>query len=153
MASSRRSLFPGILLIVLGILFLLPNFIELRTRQLWPAFILAPGLAFFFMYSRERSNYGLLMPAAILTMIGAMFFSITFGIASMRTLWPLFIMAPGIGFLLMYLLGKREKGLLIPAGILNALGLIFLLGVSDYDYLWPVILILIGLMFLLSGKR
>jgi len=153
MAPSRKSVFPGILLIVLGIVFLLPNFTDLRARELWPVFILAPGVAFFFMYSRERSNYGLLMPAAILTVISVMFFSMTLGWASMQTIWPLFIMAPGIGFLLMYLLGKREKGLLIPAGILNALGLIFLLGVSDYDYLWPVILIVVGLVFLLSARN
>lgn len=153
MASDKRSLFPGIMLIILGVVFLLPNFTHLEARDLWPAFLVGPGLVFFGMYARDRANYGLLMPATILTVVGGMFFAIIFGWATMNSLWPLFIMAPGLGLLMMYLLGKREKGLLIPAGILIGISLVFLIGTSHYEYLWPVVLIAIGILLLLNSRR
>ncbi|MDH3252452.1 MAG: DUF5668 domain-containing protein [Ignavibacteria bacterium] len=153
MPSDKKSLFPGVMLIILGIVFLLPNVIDLHARDLWPAFLVGPGLVFFVMYARDRANYGLLMPATILTVVGGMFFAIIFGWTSMDTLWPLFIMAPGLGLLMMYVLGKREKGLLIPAGILIGISLVFLIGTSNYEYLWPVVLIAVGVLFLLNARR
>jgi LiaF transmembrane domain len=153
MPIDRRSVFPGILLIILGLVFLLPNFLDVRVGDLWPAFLLGPGLIFFFMFSRDRKNYGLLMPATILTVMGLMFFALTLRMTSMDTIWPLFIISPGLGLFLMYLLGKREKGLLIPAGILICVGLVFLIGASHYSYLWPAVLIAIGIIFLFNAKR
>jgi hypothetical protein len=150
---NRRSVFPGILLILLGIVFLLPNFMDIRAGDLWPVFMLGPGLAFFVMFAEDRNNYGLLMPATILTVMGLMFFGLTLRMTSMETIWPLFIMAPGLGLLLMYLLGKREKGLLIPAGILLCIGLVFLIGASQYSYLWPAVLIAVGIILLMNAKR
>jgi hypothetical protein len=115
--------------------------------------LVGPGLVFFGMYANDRANYGLLMPATILTVVGGMFFAIVFGWTIMDALWPLFIMAPGLGLLMMYLLGKREKGLLIPAGILIGISLVFLIGTSNYEYLWPVVLIAIGVLLLLNARR
>jgi hypothetical protein len=71
----------------------------------------------------------------------------------MERLWPFFVMAPGLGFVMMYLFGKRERGLLIPAGILTGLGLIFLLNVNESEYLWPGVLILAGVLFLIKWKK
>jgi hypothetical protein len=150
---DRRSVFPGILLILLGIVFLLPNFMDVRVGDLWPVFLLGPGLAFFIMFTRDKKNYGLLMPATILTVMGLMFFGTTLRMTSMETIWPMFVIAPGLGLFLMYLLGKREKGLLVPAGILICVGLVFLIGVSEYSYLWPAVLIAIGIVLLLNAKR
>ena len=153
MTSPRQSLFPGIALIVLGLIFLLPNFTEVRTRDLWPAFVLGAGLFFFANYFADRTNYGLLMPATVLTVIGSMFFYCVFeGWYNMRSIWPLFIIGPGLGFLLMYRFGKRETGLLIPGGILTGIGTIFLAGFSDSEYLLPAILIGIGALMLFRTK-
>ncbi len=69
----------------------------------------------------------------------------------MRTLWPFFILAPGLGFVLMYLLGPKEQGLLIPGGILLAVGAFFLFGRTNLDYLWPFLLIAAGVSVLVSG--
>ncbi len=154
MAPANRSLLPGIILIVLGIIFFLPNVTDLRGRELWPTFVLALGVVFYILFLADRARYGLLMPATILTVTGLMFFYCVFeGWYMMRDIWPLFIVAPGLGFLLMYFFGKKEQGLLIPGGILIAVGLFFLGGTTEYEYLWPIILIAIGIALLINAKR
>jgi hypothetical protein len=154
MASTKRPLLPGIILIVLGIIFLLPNVTNLRTRELWPIFVLGTGIVFFIAFLYDRPRYGLLMPASILTIVGLMFFYCVFeGWYMMQNIWPFFIIAPGLGFLLMYFFGKKELGLLIPGGILSALGLFFLVGTTEYEYLWPILLIAAGIALLFNAKR
>jgi hypothetical protein len=154
MPPPSRPLFPGIILIVLGVILLLPQFTELRGRDLWPIFVLGTGVAFSIAFAVNRANYGLLMPATIATVYGLMFFYCVFeGWYMMRTLWPVFLIGPGLGFLLMYFLGKREQGLLIPAGILLGLGSIFLLDATEYHSLWPVLLIVAGLAIIFGARR
>ncbi len=154
MAQQQRSLVPGIILIVLGILFLLPRLFHIHLSDLWPVFILGGGVAFYIAFIADRSNYGLLMPGTILTVIGLLFLYCTFeGWYMMETLWPFFIIAPGLGFVLMYLFGKQERGLLIPAGILITIGSFFLLARTEYDYLWPLVLIALGLLLLLAPTK
>jgi hypothetical protein len=152
--QSTRSPLPGIMLIILGVLFLIANFANVHLDALWPVFVLGPGVAFIVMFFRDRNNYGVLMPGTILTIIGLLFFACTvYGWDQMEHLWPLFIMAPGLGFVMMYLFGKHERGLLIPAGILTGLGLVFLLDANESEYLWPGVLILVGLLFLVRWKK
>ena len=152
--SSTRSPIPGIMLIALGVLFLIANLSHYNLESLWPVFVLGPGVAFIVMFFRDRNNYGVLMPGTILTVIGLLFFACTmYGWDQMERLWPLFIMAPGLGFVMMYLFGKHERGLLIPAGILTGLGLVFLMGINESDYLSPAVLILLGLLFLIRWKK
>ncbi len=151
---STRSPLPGIILVVLGVLFLIANFSNVHLDSLWPVFVLGPGIAFIVMFFRERNNYGLLMPGSILTVIGLLFFACTLnGWNEMEHLWPLFIMAPGLGFVMMYLFGKHERGLLIPAVILIGLGLVFLLEATESEYLWPIVLIVAGILFLVRWKK
>jgi hypothetical protein len=63
----------------------------------------------------------------------------------MQYLWPFFLIGPGMGFYLMYFLGEKEKGLLIPAAILVGMGLLFILKFSHILKYWSVILIGTGL--------
>ena len=151
---STRSPLPGIILIVLGVLFLIANLSNVHLDAFWPVFVLGPGVAFIVLFFRDRKEYGLLMPGTILTVIGLLFFACTFtGWDQMQHLWPLFIMAPGVGFVMMYLFGRHERGFLIPAVILIGLGLVFLLDASESEYLWPILLIAAGLLFLIRWKK
>ena len=153
-SAKMKSLFPGVALILLGIIFLLPNFTSLRWQEIWAVFVLAPGIWFFLLFADDRAKVGLLMPASVVTVTGALllYCSLT-GWSSMEDLWPLFIMAPGLGFLLMYLLGKKEPGLLVPAAILLLIGLLFLVRWDFQEYFWPVLLIGIGLFLLLRRGK
>jgi uncharacterized membrane protein HdeD (DUF308 family) len=151
---ERRSPLPGIALIVLGGILMLPAITGVRGRDLWPVFVLGPGLFFLAMFLMNRRKIGLLMPGTVMTVTGLLFFYCTFaGWERMHELWPFFLIAPGVGFILMFLHCKSERGLLIPGGILTILGALFLTGVSESAYIVPALLIIIGLMFLLWPRR
>ncbi len=150
----NKSVATGIALIVIGVIFLLPNFTNLSLRELWPLLMLAPGVLFFLGFLADRKSYGLLMPGAILTTYGLLFLYCTLaGWYWMTDLWPLFLLGPGIGFILMYLYGKKEMALLIPGSILLLLGGIFLLSTTEYEYLWPLAIIIAGALLILKSRR
>jgi len=150
MEQRKQNMLWGVLLIVIGIIFIIGNTSPMGMETLWPVFPLAVGVAFFIGYFYDRKNYGLLMPGSILTVVSLLFFYCNFfGWWRMETLWPVFVLAPGVGFVAMYFGGEKEQGLLIPAGILGAIGIVFLFlssGLSDY---WPVFLILAGILLIL----
>lgn len=153
MTIANRNLLPGLLLILLGVVFLLPTFSDLRAREIWPLLLIAFGALFLVLWLRERTATGYLMPAAILVTIGLMFFATQMRWSQMQHLWPFFIMAPGFGFLAMYFLGKKEKGLLTPAVILLVIGSVFLLGAGTWQLFWPFLLIAIGVLLLIRARR
>lgn len=153
---NSRSVVPGLIIITLGIIFLLNNFgaIDFDWEDFWSYLILLIGVIFWIGFIADRSKYGLIMPGTILLVIGLMFvYCNRFGWDEMENIWPFFILAPALGMFGMYLLGKRDRGLLIPAFILSALGIIFLL--QNYywlRYLWPIALIAIGASMLVRKK-
>ncbi|MBD3178113.1 MAG: hypothetical protein GF417_00150 [Candidatus Latescibacteria bacterium] len=153
---GRCSVVPGLILITLGIIFLLNNFgaIDFNWENFWAYIILLVGVIFWIGFLADRSKYGLIMPGTIFLVVGLMFVYCTrFGWEEMEQIWPFFLIAPALGMFGMYLLGKHDRGLLIPAFILTALGVVFLLQ-SYYwlRYLWPVALIAIGAS-MLARKR
>jgi len=149
----KERFYIGGMFIIAGLLFLLSNFNIICMNQLWPLFILTPGVFFFIFYFDDRKNTGLLMPGAILTSYGLLFLYCEFlGWENMDYLWPVFIMAPGAGFYLMYYFGTKEKALLIPGSILIFIGLACV-GFSDMStFFWPVLLIGIGIFLLVLKK-
>ncbi len=151
MELKRGNLIWGIFLILIGCVFLIGNLSQVGMEILWPVFPFAVGLAFWIGYIYDRKNIGLLMPGSILVVISLLFFCCAiFDWWRMETLWPVFIMAPAVGFVAMYFGGKKEQGLLIPAGILFSIGIIFLFvssGLGDY---WPVLLIIAGVLLIVS---
>ncbi|HTY01493.1 MAG TPA: hypothetical protein VMG09_15825 [Bacteroidota bacterium] len=149
-SPESRSVVPGVVLIVLGLLFFANNLLRMDFTGFWPVFLLIPAVVFVIVYIRDRRQYGVLMPATILTVYAALFFACqNGGWGQMSELWPTFILAPGLGFFVLYLFGKREPGLLIPASILTGLSVIFFFTLSGFPEYWPSILILIGLVILL----
>ena len=149
----NKSVITGIALITIGVIFLLPNFTDLSLRDLWPVLMLGPGILFFVSYLSDRKSYGLLMPGTILTTYGLLFlFCTLFGWYWLEVLWPVYLIAPGVGFILMYYLGKKETGLLVPGAVLTLLGLIFLLNTAEVGYLWPVVIILAGVALIVKSR-
>ncbi len=138
----------GLALIILGALFLSQNFgyLEFDFSEIWPLVIVVAGGGFWAGYFQNRKNYGLLMPGTILIIYGLLFwYCANAGWYNMQYLWPVFLFGPGLGFFMLYLFGDKEKGLLIPAGILTGLGLIFLFSFSNLSLYWPLILIGVGI--------
>lgn len=145
----------GLGLILFGILLLFQNFgyIRINFSDIWPFFVILAGLGFWLGYLGNRENYGLIMPGTILIVYGLMFlYCAVEGWYTMQYVWPFFLIGPGIGFFLMYLLGKHDRDLLIPGTILTLLGLFFFMGRTGYFRYWPVLLIILGIIILIRHQ-
>ncbi len=158
MERKRTNLIWGVFLIVIGIIFLIGTLSSVGMGKIWPIFPLTVGLAFWVAYFHDRENPGLLMPGSILVVISILFFYCTFSDwGRMETLWPFFIIAPAVGFFAMYFGGAKDQGLLLPAGVLLGVGVIFLLLSSWLGNYWPVFVIIGGIILIalqrLPGKK
>ncbi len=163
----------GTIFVILGVLFLLKNFnimdpffqlfsLGNLIGKFWPSlFLLIPGLLFHYgFFSGRRKDPGLLVPGGILLVLGVVFqINMLFGAWDIT--WPAYIFAVAFGLFELYAFGNREKGLLVPVGILGGLSVIFffsfsmkeLFDLSTRQYLVPAILIVIGLLVLFGGRR
>jgi hypothetical protein len=146
----------AISLIIIGFLGILGSFslITITWEKVWPVFLIVPGLIFEFGYFRNRKLYGFLVPGGILIVLGILFFFCSFiGYNLLDFLWPVFIMAPGIGLLQMYFFATRSKGVFIGGLIPFSVGALFmfftLLQNAFFSVLFPVVLIAIGAYLLL----
>ena len=172
---NRTGKVLGGILIILGALFLLRNlniigpiwhYINIGRLfgligKFWPSlFLILPGLLFHTGYfSGRRKDPGLLVPGGILLVLGAAFqINMLFG--GWGFTWPVYIFAVAFGLFELYVFGNRDRGLLIPIGILTGLSVIFffvfsvksLLGFNTSSFIVPAVLIGIGLIILFGGK-
>jgi hypothetical protein len=155
MQRETRSLIWGIILIAIGFIFLGNNlgWFYLEWENIWPLIIIGGGVLFWIGWLANRKEFGLLMPGTILLVYGLMFeYSTINGWYYMDDLWPGFLLGPGLGFFFMYLLGNRERGLLIPAFILIVLAILFWMGNESFRFVWPVLLIVIGVYLLIKNR-
>lgn len=149
--SSKANLFTGIALVILGIVFALIQYSSLRWDSFWPLILVAGGLLFFAHFLTDRSNYRSLMPGAILLIIGILFFYLTLtSWLKMEYLWPTFILAPGIGFLLIYIFNPKKNNSWVPALILILLAIVFYAQFFTQLRIWPIFLIIIGLYLIIK---
>ena len=152
----------AILLIIIGIAGILKQVFNIQIfgmGHFWPIFVLGPGLAFEWAYFSTRRSPGVLVPGGILTTLGCLFFfEVNTRWFFSEYTWPVYILAPAIGLFQLYLFGKREKGLLIPIGILTTIAVVSFFSIVLGDIfsfingslIWPIILIIIGIVVLLD---
>jgi hypothetical protein len=151
--TSNSNWIGGIFLILLGILIILVQFNYFDWSDLWPLVLVGVGLLFLIGFFVNHSNFGLLMPAMILLIIGTLFLYLErTSWYNMNNLWPTFILAPGVGFFFMYFFGPQNNRLWIPGTILVSIAAIFFAGELSVFRYWPVLLILLGL-YLIFGKK
>ena len=149
----------GIFLLLIGVLLILANFgvIEIAWDNLWPLFLLIPGIFLELSYFIYRKDAGLLVPGGILTTYGLLFsVNVIYGWHLMDNLWPIFPLGVAIGLFQLYLFGGREKGLLIPVGILGAISLFFLINhliFVDFRLLAGILLVLIGIWIIFKKTK
>ena len=156
---KKSSLFPGLLLIVVGAILLLnkllPDFLD--WRNIYPIILIAFGILMILSAScKHKTDKGAVFPGTILFLIGLFFFLRNFGFVEyyyVREIWPIFIIILGLGFLALFIAKPTDRGSLVPAGLFIFFGVFSLLNklevidlklweiISNY---WPVILIIIG---------
>ena len=124
---------------------------------MWPLFLLIPGIVFELSYFIYRKDAGLLVPGGILITYGLLFLvNVNYGWHLMDNLWPIFPLGVAIGLFQLYLFGGREKGLLIPVGILGAVSLFFLFNnllFVDFRLLAGILLVVIGIWIILKKTK
>ena len=149
----------GLLLLFIGVLLILANFgvIEIVWENLWPLFLLIPGILFELSYFIYRKDAGLLVPGGILITYGLLFLvNVIYGWHLMEDLWPIFPLGAAIGLFQLYLFGVREKGLLIPIGILGAISLFFLINnlfFIDFWLLAGIALVVVGIWIIFKKVK
>lgn len=161
--GARRRRGGGVILIVIGVLAILLQTNVLRGN-LWPQlFIPALGLIFLLWGMLARRG-GLLIPGGILLGLGAgaVLSTTLFENAKPETQSGIVLTAFGLGWALITLTSAitTERTMwwaLIPGGILLVLGVIILLGVMAsavqyINWLWPIILIVIGLLIIFRRR-
>jgi hypothetical protein len=156
--GKKHSPIPGLILIFLAAVLLLSNFeiIDIRAEMIWIYILIFLGIVFWAGFFIDRSQPGRLMPGCILLTYGIIFaVSANSDWELMEHLWPFFILGPAFGFYAMFIFGKHDKGLLIPAGILTIIGVFFLLQSFDYQLqlVFGVTILLVGILLLFRSLR
>lgn len=165
---ERRNLWGllgGLLLIVMGLIFLAGEFFSFNAwGYIWPFFIIGVGAAFFAaMFATGRDGGAFAIPGSIILTTGLILFvQNLFNIwATWAYAWALIIAAVGVGLLIF---GSRSGiptlqqagGVVTGVGlfIFFVFGLVFEIGASLFGFeslagfIFPVLLILVGLMIL-----
>ncbi|MDP9252386.1 MAG: hypothetical protein M3O80_05205 [Chloroflexota bacterium] len=145
---------PGVILIVVGASLFLVQLLHLDADVI----VLVIGLVFTAAFALTR-RYGLLIPAGILTGLGAGILLEDLGVAGEPVMLGL-----GLGFLAIYAVdaltsGAREPGRwwpLIPGAIVTVIagasGTFGEQGARAIEQGWPILLIALGAWLLLRGR-
>ncbi len=163
----RGVLLLALLLILTGTYALLVELIPQAPSldQLWPVLPVAGGITLLASYFHQREGEHLrLFWGVFLTLSGLFLFLISLtdqNYAVLLTWWPAFVLIAGLAFLTLWLAeGVREWGMLVLAVGSLAFGGVYLavnlrlLGPrisAEVQRLWPVLLILAGLILFVRG--
>ena len=163
----KGSVIGALFLIVLGAYLLLREMgIAIPSGDvIWPVFVSAGGLVLLAIYifgGRRDPGQVFLGVAAVL--VGIVFFFVTFGpleYGDLRTWWPVFVLIGGVAFLCQWIAaGFRDWGALflgLVALVVGGVGLAITLQwlgpqtAQLLPKLWPLLVVLVGLMLLLRG--
>ena len=145
----------GTILIILGSIFLINS--VFGWGLFWPLMVAFPGfitLAVYFFNPKE--NDAALIPSGILLTIAGLFLLTNLGVfawSDMAWLWPVFIMAPGVG-LLFYYFASRDSDVLTPVVVLLSIAGMFMIAMRFADF-WtyaPILLIILGVIIVLTSR-
>ena len=93
-------LMPGTILVIYGVMFYYCSMEGwYYMTDLWPVFIIGPGIGFFMMFIFGQKEKGMLVPASILTGIGILFMLSKTGIIRY---WPVLLIVLGIVMIVKY---------------------------------------------------
>ena len=138
-------------LIVIGAVFLLENFGIIEGAWfLWPLLPLIIGIGFCILFFKTRRRDPVLLGMGVFTLLNSIFFFyLNFtGWRQLALLWPVFMVVLGLTFLACYFPSKA-KVLLYLTTFLIALGTSFILVFVISTKLWPIILVLAGVSFII----
>lgn len=162
---KQKSIVGGIILILAGALILLaqhnPFFGQiLNLDQQWPLIFIFIG-AMFFM-AAISNNAELAIPGTVMSGLGVIFYYQNWSgnWASWAYMWALIPGFVGMGMLIASLLSKNHvhlrhpaRHLLVVSGCLFGLFFLFFGGSWGMTFVWPLLLIGVGLWLIFYGRR
>ncbi len=144
------ALIPAYALVAVAALVLLSETAFLPDSFQATFVLTAIALPFLVVYLRDRAHWWALIPAYVLLSIGVMILLEELGILS-DFLVPAYVMfVIAIPFFVVYIRNPKQWWLLIPGGIMAAIGLSFLM-VDAFQYAFPALVILVGLWILIRS--
>ena len=149
------ALTGGIIIVLLGVLFLLNNFYRfLDAERTWPLFLLIPAIPLASNWlEKGRKAVGAVIPITILVFYCGYFLWLTHTHwAGAGTTWPNYLIGPGLGFLLLYAI-ERRTGLLVPAFILLGLAAAFYSALYGDSLPLGGFLVLAGAVLVLGSRK
>ena len=103
----------GLILVVLGLLFLFRDWIDVDWGVIWPFFLIVPGawvLGRAIFASDQRDRTGGFIGGGILLFLGAVFLLQNYYDLDWQKIWPFFLIIPGAGLLIGAFLGWGRRG-------------------------------------------
>lgn len=147
------ALIPSYVFLWIGLIIALEEFLPVGEKFIAPGIVGGIGLPFLYVYLRDREKWWALIPAYALLAIGAMILLLDFRLLTGLVIPAYIMLAIASPFFFVTLLNPERKWALIPGGITAAVGLGFLLGTDIGKYLFPAILVLLGIWLLLRVLR
>lgn len=144
----------GLFFLALGLIFALESLTGYsHLVKLWPLIIASTGGGFIGIYCKRERRESLFLGLGVNLIFFSLFFLYcnfsSWGIVA--DLWPLFIMLPGLSFLLVYIFQDRSKLYLLLGLTLVSISLVFFLVFSLSSQLWWSIFFFLGISFFLIG--
>ena len=153
--NRSSSIILAVVLISAGVLLMFGGSVSsLHVSKMWPLFLMIPVAAMALGWLRHgKKAAGVAYPITLLTLFCVYFIWLNFaGWNHVRHSWPMFIMIPGVSFLVLYL-ATREKRILVPAGILCGLGILFLSGAGSFVLAAGLALTMTGVYIIIQSFK
>lgn len=154
----NRTMIGGIILIILGAFFLLKQLNVPLIEQIssWQLILIGIGLFFVVIAITDRKRDGAIFPGVILLGLGIHYLGLELW-SSWPTHWAVFTFIVSLAFFAQFLIA-RNKGSLTPAFILLAVTLFStvwndFLHEIPWPYVWPILLIGVGIIMMFRGRR
>jgi hypothetical protein len=152
----------GVLFILFGVVLILNkmDIIYFTWTEIYPIGLLFISVFSFINVSRGNKNASFW--GTVCGILGVVFFMRNYGYINYFLyfdVWPIILLAFGLGFLVLFMFNPADWGVLIPGILLSFFGTLYLLESSEIDVdlfdivfdFWPIILVLIGLGLILKA--
>jgi len=166
MNPHKNSIWPGLILILIGALLLVHKLIphSFSWSEVYPLILIVIGVLIFVSVISKRNN-GSVFFGTFLFLLGVFFLLRNYDIISyyyLREVWPIILIVLGLSFLSVFITKPGNSTVLILAFVFLFLGALFLLrrfhiiywdvwdNIADY---WPLILIIIGGAIIIGGLK
>jgi hypothetical protein len=146
--SQWGLLIPAYVLWAVAGLIALVTLNVLRDESVATYVLAVIALPFLVAFLRDRSRWGLLIPAYVLLAVGVMVGLLGGGVLSDLLIPSYVLLAIAIPFFVVYALDPKQWWPLIPGGITAVIGLSFLVAEAAVQYVGPAVLVLVGVWIL-----